>query len=93
MTTTTTDAAAPCVRGCYALDRVYGGDYVESQIRILADGQELHGLTGEKLEPVEEDVQPDLTTDGTLTLEWRQAQPTGGNRRGNQVAEVWLLRR
>ena len=43
--------------------------------------------------PVEFDIPRELTLDGELTLSWSKPPGMGGNGRGCQIAEVWLLRR
>ena len=43
--------------------------------------------------PLEFDVPPASTADGELTLRWSKEPGKGGNGRGTQVAEVWLIRK
>ena len=43
--------------------------------------------------PLEFDIPPEATAGGELTLAWTREPGLGGNGRGAQVAEVWLLRR
>ena len=65
-----------------------------SAIRLDADGEEIHALI-EKPDPprpVEFDIPAGATADGELTLRWTREPGLGGNGRGCQVAEVWLIR-
>jgi hypothetical protein len=61
---------------------------------LEADGIEVHPWIAkpDPVRPVEFDVPAKATADGRLTLTWRQEPGRGGNGRGCQVAEVWLLR-
>jgi hypothetical protein len=45
------------------------------------------------LAPLEFDIPAEATLDGGLTLTWSQEAGVGGNGRGCQVAEVWLMKR
>ena len=74
------------VRITYAKDR-------QSQIRLDADGKEIHPLIVKPApeEPQEFDIPAELTADGELTLNWFRDQGNGGNGRGCQVREVWLI--
>jgi hypothetical protein len=64
-------------------------------IRLDADDHEVHGWFKKPAQPVpvEFDVPHQATADGKLTLSWRQEPGKGGNGRGCQVAEVWLIRK
>ena len=42
---------------------------------------------------VEFDIPTQATAGGELTLNWRRTPGLGGNGRGCQVAEVWLIRK
>jgi hypothetical protein len=42
--------------------------------------------------PVEFDLPPETTGSGTLDLAWTRLPGQGGNGRGCQVAEVWLIK-
>lgn len=74
------------VRVTYAQDR-------QSQIRLEADGHEIHPLIvkPDVTQPVEFDIPAGLTVDGELTLNWYREAGRGGNGRGCQVREVWLM--
>lgn len=76
------------VRITYAKDR-------QSQIRLEADGKEIHPLMVKPPadEPQEFDIPQELTADGELTLNWYRDAGKGGNGRGCQVREVWLIRK
>jgi hypothetical protein len=78
----------------YRVRAVYADDSYHVQIRLDADGQEVHGLMKkpDPPEPVEFDVSPSATADGELTLSWYREPGRGGNGRGCQVREVWLIR-
>ena len=41
--------------------------------------------------PIEFEIPREATAGGTLSLKWYGTPGLGGNGRGNQVAEVWLL--
>ena len=76
------------VRVTYARDR-------QGQIRLEAEGKEIHPLMVKPpaTEPQEFDVPPETTADGELTLKWFREAGRGGNGRGCQVREVWLIRK
>jgi hypothetical protein len=77
------------VRAVYADDRNHVG------IRLEADGTEVHELIKkpDPPEPLEFDIPPAATADGELTLSWFREPGRGGNGRGCQVREVWLIRK
>ena len=80
----------------YKLRVVYGGDMPRVPVRLIANGKfEIHGLRPKDMppKPVEFDIPADATRGGTLDLEWSRPPGLGGNGRGCQVSEVWLLRR
>jgi hypothetical protein len=79
----------------YKVRVVYAGDSFRLPIRLDADGQEVHGWFKKPNPPVpvEFDVPEAATADGELTLNWRLEPGWGGNGRGCQVAEVWLIRK
>jgi hypothetical protein len=79
----------------YRVRIVYAGDNFRSRIRLLAnDTIEVHPprLKESPVRPVEFDIPPEATSKGQLTLTWYQESGQGGNGRGCQVAEVWLIR-
>ncbi len=73
----------------YKVRAVYGGE-----VRLLADDKtEIHPLLNKTYQLVEHDVPVETTSDGELTLTWYRAPGGGGAGRGNQVAEVWLIKK
>jgi hypothetical protein len=81
----------------YRVRVVYAGDVFSftRKLRLDADGAtEVHGWITKQghPKPVEYDISASATADGSLTLTWRQEPGAGGAGRGNQIAEVWLLR-
>ena len=76
------------VRVTYAKDR-------QGPIRLDAEGTEIHPLMvkPDPTEPQEFDLPPGITKDGELTLNWFREAGRGGNGRGCQVREVWLIRK
>jgi hypothetical protein len=80
----------------YAVRVVYGGDSPRVQIRLMANGRfEIHPLRDKPAPqaPLEFDIPREATQSGELTLEWSRQAGLGGNGRGTQVCEVWLIRR
>jgi hypothetical protein len=74
----------------YAVRIVYGA----GPIRLVAnDGVEIHPYLNRPYEPVEFPIPPAATAGRRLELRWYAQAGRGGNGRGCQVAEVWLLRR
>lgn len=78
----------------YHIRIVYTGDRFDTRIRLTAEGAEVHPWIKkpEPIQPVEFEVPRAATVDGILDLTWTQEPGRGGNGRGCQVAEVWLLR-
>ena len=73
----------------YKVRAVYGGE-----VRLLADDKtEIHPLIDKRYQLVEFDIPAEATTDGELTLTWYRAPGGGGPGRGNQIAEVWLIKK
>ncbi len=80
----------------YKVRVVYGGDAVKRKIRLLAgDSIEVHPLIDKPFpfRPLEFDIPPAATAGGELRLSWSVEAGLGGNGRGCQVAEVWLIRK
>jgi hypothetical protein len=77
----------------YKLRVVYAGDSPAIKIRLTANGVEVHPLMTKPnpVKPVEFDLP--RAADGKLELTWTREQGLGGNGRGNQVSEVWLIRK
>ncbi|MCS6861615.1 MAG: hypothetical protein NZT92_15000 [Abditibacteriales bacterium] len=80
----------------YRLRVVYAGDSPRLKIRCVAnDAIEIHPLIEKPspIRPLEFDIPPEATRGGTLLLSWYREPGLGGNGRGCQVAEVWLIRK
>jgi hypothetical protein len=80
----------------YRVRVVYSGDNFEAKMRLMANDQfEVHPYIAKEqpIRPVEFDIPREATKDGRLVLAWTQAPGRGGNGRGCQVAEVWLIRK
>ena len=80
----------------YKIRIVYGGDMPRVPMRLVANGSlEIHGFRNKDMppKPVEFDIPREATRGGTLTLEWTRPAGLGGNGRGCQVSEVWLVRK
>jgi hypothetical protein len=80
-------------RATYRVRVTYGDEPMK--IRLDADGQEVHPLLAKPgpNTPLEFDLPESVTSDGELTLSWRREPSRGGNGRGCQVREVWLIRK
>ena len=81
----------------YRVAVVYAGDVYSftRKLRLDADATtEVHGWISKEGHPkrAEFDIPVTATADGTLTLTWQQEPGAGGAGRGNQIAEVWLLK-
>ncbi len=88
---TSIDAAA-----AYKIRIVYGGDSPSRKIRLVAgDGIEVHPFIAKPrpVKPVEFDIPAGATHNGELRLRWYREPGLGGNGRGCQVSEVWLIRK
>jgi hypothetical protein len=88
------DSLEPHAR--YKLRVVYAGDSPGVRIRLVANGSiEIHPLIAKPspIAPIEFDIPARATQNGTLDLTWRREMGLGGNGRGCQVAEVWLIRK
>jgi hypothetical protein len=82
--------------GHYRVRVVYAGDNFRTRLRLLAnDRLEVHPYLAKErdIRPVEFDVPREATREGALTLTWSAEPGRGGNGRGCQVTEVWLLKR
>ena len=82
----------------YRVRVVYAGDVFTSNglIRLVAnDKYEIHPLTkkASPIKPMEFDVPVEATRGGDLTLTFSGPPGIGSSGRGNQIAEVWLLRK
>jgi hypothetical protein len=82
----------------YRIRIVYGGDAfsADTLIRLVAnDRYEVHPPMKKPLPvaPVEYDLPLDATRGGELTLTFSGPIGAGGSGRGNQIAEVWLMKK
>lgn len=80
----------------YRLRVVYAGDSVKPKIRLTAgNGVEIHPWMERPVpfRPLEFDIPREAIREGELVLTWQREPGQGGNGRGCQVAEVWLLKR
>ena len=80
----------------YKIRVVYGGDSPNVKIRLVANGSiEIHSLIAKPspVAPVEFDIPKAATQNGELNLSWFREPALGGNGRGCQVSEVWLIRK
>jgi hypothetical protein len=80
----------------YKVRVIYTGDAGHVKIRLVCEGgPEIHPLLAKPQPPapLEFDIPPEATAGGELTLAWTREPGLGGNGRGAQVAEVWLLKK
>ena len=80
----------------YRIRVVYSGDGRRIRIRLLANDQyEIHPLLERPWppQPLEFDIPHEATAAGELHLAWTREQGLGGNGRGCQVSEVWIIRK
>jgi len=76
---------------------VYAGDIYSQDVRIRLTADESHVVHApmtkpSPVAPVEFAIPQAATADGALTLTWQVDEGIGGAGRGNQVAEVWLIK-
>jgi hypothetical protein len=79
----------------YKVRVIYAGEQRPIEIRLVAnDLIEIHPFRKKEFPPraLEFDVPRAATVGGSLSLKWFGTPGLGGNGRGNQVAEVWLIR-
>jgi hypothetical protein len=78
----------------YKVRVTYGGDSRRVAVRLTANSMEVHAFRekGATPEPVQFEIPQQATATGTLTLEWTRTPGLGGNGRGTQVSEVWLIK-
>lgn len=80
----------------YRVRLMYVGDAPKLKIRLVANGSiEIHPFIQKEFpyKPVEFDIPAEATRGGILELSWTREAGRGGNGRGCQVSEVWLMRR
>jgi len=78
----------------YKLRVLYGGDNPKRKIRLVAnDTTEIHPLISRPVPfaPIEFPLPPNTTANGELNLSWSAEPGLGGNGRGCQVSEAWLI--
>jgi hypothetical protein len=79
----------------YRVRLVYGGD-TRVPVRLTANGKfEIHQFRErpDPPAPLEFDIPAEATQSGELLLEWTRPSGLGGNGRGVQVSEVWLIKK
>ena len=81
-------------RARYKVRVVYAGDSPKAGMRLEADGLEVHPLLPkpDPVRPVEFPLPAASTRDGRLTLTFTGTPGRGGNGRGCQVAELWIVK-
>ena len=80
----------------YKLRVIYGGDSPRRKIRLAANEKfEIHPLIAKPVPyaPLEFDIPAEATAGGELRLSWTGEPGLGGNGRGCQVSEVWLIKK
>lgn len=80
----------------YKVRVVYAGTTPQQKIRLVANEQyEIHPLMAKPapVKPIEFDVPAQATAGGELNLTWNIEPGRGGNGRGRQVSEIWLIRK
>jgi hypothetical protein len=77
----------------YKVRVVYGREGRAAKIRLMAnESAEIHPFLSKPFERLEFELPPASTRSGNLTLNWTQEPGAGGNGRGCEVAEVWLVK-
>jgi len=85
------DRSAP-----YKLRVVYTGDMFQARVRLTAsDSIEVHPFLAKprNMTPLEFEIPLEATRLGSLDLSWHAEPGRGGNGRGCQVSEVWLIKK
>ena len=79
----------------YRVRVVYAGDSPGRKIRLVAGPLEIHPLMPkpQPVRPIEFDIPRAATAQGELNLSWYREAGLGGNGRGCEVAEVWLMKK
>jgi hypothetical protein len=80
----------------YKVRVVYAGDSPGMKIRLVANGTvEIHPPMAkpQPVRPIEFDIPKQATEKGELDLSWTRDPGLGGNGRGAQVAEIWLIKK
>jgi len=79
----------------YQIRVVYAGDSSKRKIRLMAnEGIEVHPFIEKEFpfRPVEFDIPSRAVQTGELNLSWYREPGLGGNGRGCQISEVWLIK-
>ncbi len=78
----------------YRIRVVYAGDSPGRKIRLSAGALEIHPLMlkPQPVRPLEFEIPRAATAQGELDLSWYREAELGGNGRGCEVAEVWLIK-
>lgn len=80
----------------YKIRVVYSGESRRMKIRLVAGAdQEVHGLIERPIpqKPLEFDLPAGAVEKGELNLSWSRQPGLGGNGRGCQICEVWLIKK
>jgi hypothetical protein len=80
----------------YKIRVIYGGDSLKKKIRLMAgDSVEIHPLIAKPwpIRSLEFDIPAKAIVRGELTLNWFREAGLGGNGRGCQVSEIWLIKK
>ncbi len=80
----------------YKIRVVYAGDSPRQKMRLVANGEiEIHPFLEKAVpyRPVEFDIPSEATRKGELNLAWTREPGQGGNGRGCDVAEIWLIKK
>jgi hypothetical protein len=80
----------------YKIRVVYAGDSPRQKMRLVANGEiEIHPFIEKVVpyRPVEFDLPREATRKGELNLAWTREPGQGGNGRGCDVAEIWLIKK
>ena len=80
----------------YKIRVVYGGDSPRQKLRLVANGSiEIHPFVAKPVpyKPIEFDIPHEATRTGELNLAWTREPGQGGNGRGCDVSEIWLIKK
>jgi hypothetical protein len=80
----------------YKIRVVYAGDSPRQKIRLVANGDiEIHPFIDKPApyRPMEFDLPREVTRNGEVNLAWTREPGQGGNGRGCDVAEIWLIKK
>jgi hypothetical protein len=76
----------------YKVRVVYGREGRAAKVRLVANEIEVHPFLSKPFERLDFELPLASTHSGNLTLNWTQEPGNGGNGRGCEVAEVWLIK-